>query len=183
MKSSEISEVVSNPNVVTKTNKMGNVITDYTNTSGNKIRFTEQTPKTIPNSIESKLTNPKTKGDPIEAKVAKYINEETSSKVTAFGQKVENTTTKKRAGDIDVATDKYIIEVKKSTSDFEVEQFNKYTDINDVKYFNYNGKKLIYYFEEPINMNKDKVAQIINTIKETGIPVVNNLEELGGVVE
>lgn len=123
---------------------MGNLITDYTNPSGNKIRFTEQKPSTISDAIKAKCQHPKTDGDAIEGKVGRFVEEETSSKVTAFGQKVTNETIHQTAGDIDIGTDKCIIEVKKSVKAIHMKQINKYTDINNPNYLNYEGKKLYY---------------------------------------
>ncbi|WP_242950771.1 hypothetical protein [Clostridium felsineum] len=169
-----------NPNVVIKFNKMGNKLTDYTNEAGNKIRYVEQRPSTIIDSIKAKYIKPKNVGEGIEAKVAKFINEKTSLKVTAFGQKVENMTKAKAAGDIDVATDKCIIEVKKSTKAIHMDQIYKYADRDNPNYLNYNGKKVILYIDEKIDIHNKYTVEKINEIKEKGITVVNNLDELKG---
>ena len=73
---------------------------------------------------------------------------------------MKNMTTNKNAGDIDVATDKYIIEVKKSTKAIHMEQIDKYA-----------------------NMNNKYTVEMINQIKEKGVIVVNSLEELKGVLK
>ena len=175
----------SNPNITQKISKGGNTITDYTNPSGNKIRTTAQTPSTINQSINKKAAevNPKKIGDFYEGKVAKYIQENTSEEVTAFGQEVKNMTTKQLAGDIDVETNNYIVEVKKSTSAIDMKQLKKYTDPNNENYLNYNNKQIVYYIDEEINMDAPGVAEKINEIKQSGAIVVNSLEELGEVMK
>lgn len=164
---------------------MGNVITDYTNSSGNKIRFTEQTPSSIKDSITKKLNKPKNQGELVEAKVADYIQKNTSQEINAFGQKVNNMTTKQPAGDIDIGTNKYIIEAKKSISaiDSDMKQLDKYTNTSNPNYLNYDSKKIIYYIDETIDMTNPGTVEKINKIKESGAIVVNSLEELGEVMK
>ncbi|MDS0527711.1 hypothetical protein NNC19_18640 [Clostridium sp. SHJSY1] len=41
--------------------------------------------------------------------------------------------TNKTAGDIDIGTSEYIIEVKKSTKAIHMEQIDKYTNVNNSK--------------------------------------------------
>ena len=183
VKSSEISEEVSNSNVVSKTNKKGNIVTEYTNNSDNTLRMTEQRPKDIESSIDAKLKS-NDPGDQVEGKVGKFINENTSCEITAFAQPVEKLRPKgPPAGDIDVATDKYIIEVKKSTKAIKEKQIDKYINSSNPDYFNYEGKQVIFYIDEEIDMSKKYTAEMIKDMESSGIKVVNSLEELKGVVE
>lgn len=145
--------------------------------------MTEQRPKDIESSIETKLTS-NDPGDQIEGKVGKYINENTSCEITAFAQPVEKIKPKgPPAGDIDVATDKYIIEVKKSTKAIKTKQIDKYTNSSNPDYFNYEGKQVVFYIDEPIDMSNKYTAEMINDMENSGIKVVNSLEELKGVIE
>ncbi|WP_310940209.1 hypothetical protein [Clostridium sp. SHJSY1] len=52
-----------------------------------------------------------------------------------------------------------------------------------LNYLNYDGKKIILYIDEKIDMSNKYTAKMIDEIKETGITIVNSLEELKGVLE
>lgn len=177
-----------NPDVQVKVSKGGNVIIDFKNKIGNQIRFIQQNQSTIIDNIKQKVKNPKNEGEAIEAKVAEYVYENTAYKVTSFQQKVKNMTTGGPAGDIDVGIEdttmnKYIIEVKKSTSAIDLEQVDKYTNINNKNYLNYDNKIIIYYIDEPIDMSDKFAAEKIEKIQGSKILIVNSLEELGGILK
>ncbi|WP_242951963.1 hypothetical protein [Clostridium felsineum] len=61
-----------------------------------------------------------------------------------------------------------------------MDQIYKYADRDNPNYLNYNGKKVILYIDEKIDIHNKYTVEKINEIKEKGITVVNNLDELKG---
>lgn len=158
---------------------------DYTNLSGNKIRIPKQPIKTIYASIAAKLKS-RNIGEQTEAKVADFIKNNTSAEITDFANKlkiIEGSNKGSAAGDIDIATKNKLIEVKKSISDVETEQLKKYINRINTKYFNFENKGVILYIDELIEANNKNVVSKLEKINKLGIPIINNLEDLKGVIE
>lgn len=154
---------------------------DYTNLSGNKIRIPKQPIKTIYASIAAKLKSPYV-GEQTEAKVADFIKNNTSAEITDFSNKIK-TVSNDTVGDIDIATKNKIIEVKKSISDVGINQLGKYIDRTNTKYFNFENKDVILYVDELIEANNKNVVSKLEKINKLGIPIINNLEDLKGVIK
>ncbi len=99
--------------------------------------------------------------------------------------KVQNTTTNQNAGDIDILTDKYFIEVKRAFGEASIEQMKKYTDKYQEQFMNFEGKKVILYVERPIEKIdsnksiKEKYYQIVGL----GVKIINSREELNSMIE
>ncbi len=118
-------------------------------------------------------------GRKTEAKVADYIQEKLGIKLTDYANKIKDSTGEV-IGEIDCATESVIIEVKTSIASVRPKQFFKLTDIYNKNYINITNKKVILYIDDKIdNLNQSK----LNEIRELGIKVVNDLEELKGVLE
>lgn len=124
------------------------------------------------------MTSPNT-GTKTEAIVRDYISKNTKAQITDFGNKVK-TSSGETIGDIDCATINELIEVKKSISSVKVDQFDKYVNSADSKYFNVDNKKVILYIDEPIDMSD---INTMSKIKEKGVTIVNGLDELKGVIQ
>ncbi|WP_366290622.1 hypothetical protein [Paenibacillus sp. AN1007] len=167
-----------NDRVITKTNKGMEV--EFVNPHGNKIKWVEQNPKNIPNAIES-AKNSSNSGKAIEGKVGDYVLQKTDA--IGFGLKLEDVTNKKIAGDIDVLTNRQIIEVKKSFSALDMKQIDKYTNPQNPLFFNYEGKEVIVYIDEALDMSNSNVINTIQELKGKDVTVVNSLDELGGVLK
>ena len=168
-------DVVKNNKYYREIIKDANNYTDYLNAAGTEIRVTKQKANTILDSINAKL-NSSTDGTRIEAKVADFINKNTNETVVQFGCSVK-LPNNNAVGDIDVATNNYFIEVKKSFKQAKESQLKKYTDIFDKYFFNFENKKVILYVNEPIDMN-EYIQATINNYNDMGITVVNSLDEL-----
>lgn len=154
--------------------------TDYLNRAGNKIRIPKQTSSSIENSIASRLTSSDT-GTALEAKVADYINNNTDATIEAYANKVR-IVNGETLGDIDIATANQWIEVKNSISSADISQLEKYVDSTNPKFINFDGKEVILYIEEPIDLSVQKNIEKLEQIENMGITVVNGLEELEKVV-
>lgn len=154
---------------------------DYTNLSGNIIRIPKQPIKTIYASIAAKLKSPYV-GEQTEAKIADFIKNNTSAEITDFSNKIK-TVSNDTVGDIDIATKNKIIEVKKSISDVGIKQLGKYIDRTNTKYFNFENKDVILYVDELIEANNKNVVSKLEKINKLGIPIINNLEDLKGVIK
>lgn len=171
-------EFIFNEPIKKKTNK--GIEVEFTNPSGNKISWTEQNPKNIPSSIESSLKN-SNPGKALEGKVGDYVQQKVE--VTGFGLKANSISNNEVAGDLDVVTNKQIIEVKKSTAALDMEQIDKYINPGNDKFFNHDMKEVIVYIDKPIDLSNKYVKENIDVLKESGVIVVNSLEELGGVLK
>ncbi|MCK6077947.1 WXG100 family type VII secretion target [Paenibacillus silvae] len=167
-----------NDPVITKTNKGMEV--EFVNPHGNKIKWVEQNPKNIQLAIES-AKNSSNSGKAIEGKVADYVQQKTDA--IGFGLKLDDVTNKKIAGDIDVLTNREIIEVKKSFSALDMKQIDKYTNPQNPLFFNYEGKEVIVYIDEALDMSNSNVISTIQELKAKDVTVVNSLDELGGVLK
>lgn len=157
----------------------------FTNGSQNTITYIEQNQKNIKIAIESAKSS-KNIGTRIEGKVGEFVGRKTE--VTQFGVRIRDTVTNLSVGDIDVATSTQIIEVKKSASVLKIEQIEKYVNSGHEKFFNFEGKEVIIYIDEPINWNNKSVANLIHDIESMSIngnyvKIVNSLEELEGVLK
>ena len=172
-------DVVKNNKYYREIIKDANNYTDYLNAAGTEIRVTKQKANTILDSINAKL-NSSTDGTRIEAKVADFINKNTNETVVQFGCKATYKNNKGafvNAGDIDVATNNYFIEAKKSFKKIDEEQLKKYTDVFNKYFFNFENKKVIVYVDEPIYMNEYNKATI-EKYNGMGVTIVNSLDEL-----
>ena len=162
----------------------------YTNSSGNEISWVAQSPKDMVAIIKSKLGHAKKvsnidelssneKGELLEGQVAQAVQEMGLLKGVGLQLKRAD---KLLAGDIDVLTDKYIIEVKKSFGAVNKDQLDKLINPNHSNYFNFDGKDIIYYIE---GATTDKIykQKAYDMLKNTeNVIVVYNLEELKGVL-
>ncbi|NUU78031.1 WXG100 family type VII secretion target [Paenibacillus xylanilyticus] len=167
-----------NEPVKIKTNK--GIEVEFTNPSGNTISWVDQNPKNIPNAIESSIKSPNS-GRALEGRVGEYVQQRIE--VVGFALKANSVTTSEVAGDLDVVTNKQIIEVKKSTSALDIEQIDKYINPDNPKFFNYDMKEVIVYIDKPIDMTNKYVKENINHLRDSGVIVVNSLDELGGVLK
>ncbi|AKA44297.1 hypothetical protein PPSC2_18265 [Paenibacillus polymyxa SC2] len=88
------------------------------------------------------------------------------------------------AGDFDVVTKDEIIEVKKSLKAVtNVEQFDKYVNVNHDGYFNHNQKKVILYIDKPLtNLHQNDLIKL-EIIKSKGVTIVNSIDELKEVLK
>ena len=82
-------------------------------------------------------------GKAIEGKVGNYVQQRVE--VTGFGLKLDNISTGKPAGDIDVMTHKQIIEIKKSMSAVKMDQIDKYANPSNSQFSNYEGRDCTVY--------------------------------------
>ncbi|MEN1990856.1 hypothetical protein RSX24_032170, partial [Paenibacillus sp. ES5-4] len=167
-----------NDPVITKTNK--GVEVKFENPYGSIIKWVEQNPKNIPNAIESAKKSSNV-GKAIEAEVGEHVKKHVE--VIGFGLKLDNITTGKPAGDIDVMTHNQIIEVKKSMSAVKMDQIDKYVNPSHPQFFNYEGREIILYVHEPIDASNVQTIKMIQEINNKGVTVVNSLDELGGVLK
>ena len=87
------------------------------------------------------------------------------------------------AGDIDVATSDKLIEVKASISSVKPEQIKKYVDSCNEKFFNFEGKNVIIYIDNPIDMSNLYNIEKIEELEKFGVTIVNSLEELREVIK
>lgn len=150
------------------------------NPYGSKIKWVEQNPKNIPNAIESAMNSSNT-GKAIEGKVGDYVQQKVE--VTGFGLKLDNISTGKPAGDIDVMTHNQIIEVKKSMSAVKMDQIDKYINPSNSQFFNFEGREIVLYIDEIIDISNPQTAKMIQELNSKGVKVVNSLEELGGILK
>lgn len=173
------------PKDTLKASNVGSVVksgnkTKYTNSAGNELIWDDQHPKNINRDIDN-LLNSKDPGKATEAKVASAVRE--NKEVTAFGQKIQRADGNP-AGDFDVVTKDEIIEVKKSLKAVtNVEQFDKYVNVNHDGYFNHNQKKVILYIDKPLtNLHQNDLIKL-EIIKSKGVTIVNSIDELKGVLK
>ena len=85
------------------------------------------------------------------------------------------------AGDVDILTDSYIIEVKKSLGAVKLKQLDKLINSNNPNFFNYDGKKIIYYIEK-IDTNSVSAKEALAALDKSGVTVISTLDELKGVL-
>ena len=150
----------------------------YTNPSGNEVSWVDQSPKDIQAIINSKLKS-SIDGDILEGQVAQAVEE--TGMLKGCGLKIE-TANQTLAGDIDVLTDSYIIEVKKSLGAVKKGQFDKLTSPNHPNYFNFDGKDIIYYIED-ITTDKPYKKKALEMLQNAeNVTVVHTLDELKGVL-
>lgn len=161
-----------------KTNKGLEI--EFENPYGSIIKWVEQNPKNIPSAIESAMNSSNT-GKAIEGKVGDFVQGKVE--VTGFGLKLDNISTGKPAGDIDVMTNNQIIEVKKSISSVKMDQIDKYVNPNNSQFFNYEGRRIVLYIDESFDIANKQTDKMIKEFNSKGVTVVNSLEELGGVLK
>ena len=155
--------------------------TDYLNRAGTKIRIPKQSSASINNSIASRLTSSDT-GIALEPKVADYINNNTDATIVDYANKVK-LVSGETVGDIDIATNYQLIEVKNSISLVKIDQLEKYTESLNSKFFNVDEKEVILYIEAPIDLTNPYNVTTLEEIEQKGIRIVNGLDELGKVVK
>lgn len=132
---------------------------DYVNESGTVIRVPKQTSESIADSISKSLKSPDI-GVSTEAKVADFINKNTDATITDFGNKIKSSSGNV-LGDIDVATENSLIEVKVSISSVKEKQLYKYIDSSKNTYINTGNKQVILYIDEPIDMTSANNVKLI----------------------
>lgn len=165
--------------VIGKIKQNGRYI-EYENLAGTKLKWAEQNPVDIQRSIETSLAKDVTTGTYIEGKVANFVKQN-GVEIKGFGVKVENVLAKELAGDIDIMTDKAIIEVKKTYNAWSssvkegIPQTNKFIDKANVNYFNAYEKQAILYVDEPLTVVQ--MEKIRATISQDVI-LVNSLDDL-----
>jgi hypothetical protein len=87
------------------------------------------------------------RGKQAEALVAR-IAQEQGIKVEGFGVKVKTVLGNQSAGDADIVTNKYLIEVKRKDNDVSSDQFAKYVDPRATNFFNPSNKQVVLYVHE-----------------------------------
>ncbi|TPN89234.1 hypothetical protein [Aquimarina algicola] len=142
------------------------------------MKWTEQHPSSIKQSIESSLSsaNP---GKAVEGKVGDFIQKQ-DLEIEAFGLKINNSTTNNLAGDIDIMTKSHIIEVKKSFKSIKEGQLDKFIDSNLDNYLNPMQKKPILYIDELLTA-ADK-AKVLSQIP-SNVKLINSLDELMKIIK
>lgn len=113
--------------------------------------------------------------------MAEYVQQRIE--VLGFALKANNLTNNEVAGDLDVVTSKQIIEVKKSTAALDMEQIDKYINSDNAKFLNHEMKEVIVYIDKPIDLTNKYVKENMDSLKNSGVIVVNSLDELGGVLK
>lgn len=108
-----------------KTNK--GVEVEFTNPTGNIIKYVEQNPKNIPSAIES-AKNSSHRGKAVEGKVGTFVQQKIE--VSGFGVEVKNSTLGQSATNLGIATSSQIIEVKKSVGAVKTDQIDRLTNPN-----------------------------------------------------
>jgi len=86
-----------------------------------------------------------------------------------------------KVGDVDILTDLYIIEVKKSIGAVDTKQLDKLTNPANPDYFNFDGKNIVYYIEDTTIKNPFN-EKTLQALEEAGVTVVNTLDDLKGVI-
>jgi len=149
----------------------------FTNTSGNEISWVDQNAKDLDAIINSKLNSSKP-GDILEGQVAQAVKETGELKATGLSLERVNGT---KVGDVDILTDLYIIEVKKSIGAVDTKQLDKLTNPANPDYFNFDGKNIVYYIEDTTIKNPFN-EKTLQALEEAGVTVVNTLDDLKGVI-
>ncbi|MED0673652.1 hypothetical protein P4S95_26150 [Aneurinibacillus aneurinilyticus] len=91
---------------------------------------------------------------------------------------------KSQAGDLDVVTKDEIIKVKKSLKAVtDVEQFDKYGNVNHDGYFNHDQKKVILYIDKSLTNLHPNDLKKLEAIKSKGVTIVDSIDELKGVLK
>ncbi|WBW99795.1 RHS repeat-associated core domain-containing protein [Oceanirhabdus sp. W0125-5] len=161
--------------------KETDMFVDYMNESGTVIRDPKQTQNSIADSISKNLSSADI-GVSTEAKVADFINKNTDATITDFGNKIKSKNGNV-LGDIDVATENILIEVKASISSVKEKQLYKYIDSSKNTYLNTGNKQVILYIDETIDMTNLNNVRLVEKIKNMGITIINNMNELKGVTK
>ncbi|UII33940.1 hypothetical protein LVD17_08945 [Fulvivirga ulvae] len=154
--------------------KAGEVAVDgtkykWTNLSGKELSWPKQTAQDIEVGITTALNNADDVSKQIEGKVGQYVS--SKANVSGFGAKFDNA-----AGELDVVTDKVIIEVKKSAGSLKSDQFIKFIDPAHPNYLNANNLDVVLYIDE-IPTKKWQIDKI-KSIEEMGVEVVYSLSDL-----
>lgn len=97
--------------------------------------------------------------------------------------KIDNISTGKPAGDIDVMTHNHIIEIKKSMSVIKMDQIDKYVDPSNSQFFNYESREIVLYVDEVIDISNPQTIKMIQELNSKGVRVVNSLEDIGGLLK
>lgn len=106
-------------------------------------------------------------GKAIEGKVGNYVQQ--NVEVTGFGLKLDNISTGKPAGDIDVMTQNQIIEIKKSMSAVKMDQIDKYVNPSNSQFFNYEGRESVLYVDEIIDTSNPQTIKMIQELNSKGV--------------
>ena len=162
-------------NVLRKANNKA----EYINPSNSLLKWTDQHPSSISQSIQSALNSPPSGGKFYEGKVADYMQQQ-GRNIDGFGLKVNNSTSGNIAGDIDVMDASNIIEVKKSYSSFSEGQVDKFVDTSLPNYLNPYGKNALLYIDEA--MTATQKADVLSKIP-SNVTLVNSLDELGQALQ
>jgi hypothetical protein len=148
---------------------------EYVNPSGNVLKWTDQHPNSINQSINDALKSSNA-GKKVEGKVGEFVKNQ-GKEVEGFGLKIDNSTLGGQAGDIDLLTKNEIIEVKKSYSAWasKPEQVQKFTNSANPQFLNPKNKNPILYIDEPLTSIQK--TDILSKIPQEVI-LVNSLDEL-----
>jgi len=148
----------------------------YINNAGTVFDIPEQSEKDIIKSIKTKLASNK-RGVPEEGKVAEVIMNNTSQNIEKVGAKVKGINGSDIT-EIDILTREYLIEVKKSYNKATLDQMRRYADKSSKGYCNVGDKKVLLYIESGLEgAGKEKLAEI-EKIKDLGVTVITDLNEL-----
>ena len=153
---------------------------EYVNPAGNVLKWTDQHPNSINQSIGDALKSADL-GKFAEGKVANFVKSQ-SKDIEGFGLKIDNSTLGGQAGDIDVLTKNEIIEVKNSYSAWssKPDQVKKFSNIDNPQYLNPHGRNAILYIDEALTaaQKSDILSKIPGEVK-----LVNSLEELQSILK
>jgi len=155
---------------------------EFTNPSGNTVKYVEQTPKDMDAIINANLSSGK-EGRVLEGKIAQIVKE--SGTLEATGLKIE-TLSKQPISDIDIlassGANRYIIEVKNSVGAIDKRQLDKQINPNGEGFFNHEGREIIYYISDPIPNGKKEIEKL-KLLEDNNIKIFSSREELRGLFE
>ena len=160
----------------------------WTNQSKITLKWARESRDVILDRIEATLKDPTaTAGSIFEAKVAKRFSElaeKFGDEITDFAIRVKNSATRKKNGDIDCATKKYIVEAKTSLSSTKkikelYDQLEKYLPKNALTaegYMNPFDKKVVVVYDDLGTFTLDN--EVFKELTTKGVIFIKGLENI-----
>ncbi|MBN8680362.1 MAG: hypothetical protein J0M29_19200 [Chitinophagales bacterium] len=155
----------------------------YKNLKGKILKIDKQYPAGIENAIstaENLEDNLANAGKRLEANVARAVQQK-GKEVKGYGVKVKKDNGSP-AGDMDILTEDEFIEVKKGLNDItDVNQFDKYTNLQDDNFMNLNARTVILYIGDAATDPDHPILQAIRAKSNSRIEIkiiIGSLEEL-----
>ena len=108
--------------------------------------------------------------------MADYVRKVTE--VKGFAQKFKNS-----VGELDIVTDKLIIEVKDSWGQVDPEQMVKFTDELNERFLNPNKLKPIIFVNAVPDLTKVFNQRKVEGLKEMGIEIIWDLDKLDALLK